>query len=715
MHGGMPDIHCLSTLLIMGSTMSLLLKVWIAGFALSTLLAAQTDTVYRIDTFAGGGTPDGELATTASFQDIASLAVDKAGNVYFETGQIILRLDTDGTLTHIAGNGTIGCAGDGGAATQAQLGYQGVVAVDLSGNVYFADWVCGRVRRIFNGIITTIAGGGVQSGDNVPATQAEMIRPQGLAIDLQGDIFVSDTVTEKVRKISNGIITTVGGNGTPGFSGDGGPALDAQFRDPEALAIDSASNLYVVDPGNNRVRRIAGDGTISTVAGSGTIGYNGPTGDNGPATSADLNMYALSGIATDAAGSLYISSNDAIRKVVNGIITTVAGVGPSGSNGNEGDGGPATQGLLSLPTGVAVDASGNLYIGSSGYGSDDARIRKVSQGIITTAAGGGFSIGDGGAAMTAQLSTPDGLALDAAGNLYIADASNDRIRRVSSGIITTVAGTGTSFTGDTGDGGPAVDATFDQPEGVFIDSLGALFISDASEAIRKVANGVVNSIAGQGSERSELDNDEVFGVGTDGSIYTTDLFENVIHKISNGVVTTFAGNGTAGYSGDNGPATMAQLNTPWGLALDAAGNLYIADYGNGAIRKVSNGIISTVASGLGYPQAMAFDAAGNLFVCDAFVVLRISGGIVTTIAGGGPSFGDGGPALLAQFDGLGGIAVDAAGRVFASDTNNNRVRVLTPQQAGCADTTGPGTVTETHTDGAVKRPCARPLAMEASH
>jgi sugar lactone lactonase YvrE len=653
-------------------------EAWFCGFVLCSILAAQNHTAYRIDTFAGGGTPGGEVATLASFSDIASLAVDLAGNVYFETGQIILRLNMDGTLTHIAGNGTIGSSGDGGPATQAQLGYQGWVAVDVSGNVYFSDWVGARVRKISDGIITTIAGGGTLSGDNVPAIQAQLSDPQGIAVDSQGNIYIADSGTDTIRKISGGIISTIAGNGTRGYSGDGGPSLAAQFITPGALAIDSASNLYVADIGNNRIRRIANDGTISTVAGTGIVGYSGPTGDNGPAVAADLNMPVLSGIATDTSGNLYISSNDAIRKVSSGIIQTVAGVGPAGSNGYEGDGGPANQGLLSLPSGVAVDLAGTLYIGSSGYGFDDARIRKVSQGIITTAAGGGFANGDSGAATAAQFNVPTGLALDAGGNLYIADSDNYRIRRVSNGIVDTVAGTGTAFTGDTGDGGLAINATFTQPEGVFIDTSGNLFISDSSSAIRKVVKGVVNTVAGQGAQRSELNNDTIFVVASDGTIYTADLFLSVIHKISNGVVTTFAGNGTPGYSGDNGPATSAQLNTPWGLALDSAGDLYIADSRNGAIRKVSSGIISTVVTGLSFPQAMAIDAAGNLYVCDGFLVKKVANGVVTTIAGGGPSFGDGGPATLAQFKTPSGIAVDALGRVYVSDASNNRIRLLTP-------------------------------------
>jgi sugar lactone lactonase YvrE len=650
-------------------------KIWLCGFVLCAGLSAQTFTnTYRIDTFAGGGTRSGQVATSASFPDIYSLAVDAAGNVYFETGQTILRLNTDGTLTHIAGNGTIGSSGDGGLATQAQIGYQGWLALDPSGNVYFSDWLAGRVRKIANGVITTIAGGGNQAGDNVPATRAHLGNPRGIAVDLQGNIYVSDSVTNTIRRISNGIITTIAGSGSPGFGGDGGPARSAQLAAPGALAVDGVSNLYVADLGNNRIRRIAGDGTISTIAGNGAVNNSKPMGDNGPATHAALNMNTLSGITTDTSGNLYISSNDAIRKVVNGVITTIAGAGPSGSNGYEGDGGPAIQGLLSLPTSVAVDNAGNVYIGSSGYSFDDARIRKVSQGIITTAAGGGSEVGDSGPATAAQLNAPIGLALDTAGNLYIADSDNFRVRRVSNGTITTVAGTGSAFTLDSGDGGPATDAVFDQPVGIAIDTFGNLLIADASYAIRKVVNGVVNTVVSR-----QPHNDDVFIVAADGTIYTADLVLCVIYKISNGIVTTVAGNGSAGYSGDHGPATSAQLNTPWGLALDSAGNLYIADSHNGAIRKVSDGIITTVVSGLTFPQALTFDGAGDLYICDGFVVRKVSGGVMTTIAGGGSSLGDGGPATRAQLNAPEGIAVDALGRVYIADSNNNRVRVLTPQ------------------------------------
>ncbi len=661
------------------------------GFVLCAALRGQTYTAYNIGTFAGGGLPVNIPGKLASLSGFISVAVDTSGNIYFETGEVILRMGSDGILTHVAGNGAIGKDGDGGPAISAQLGYQGAIALDSARNIYITDFLAKRVRKISNGIITTFAGGGDSLADNVPATQAQLISPQGVAVDSSGVVYISEGA--RIRKVMNGVITTIAGNnGAYGFSGDGGAAVNAQLASPLALAVDAAGDLYFVDLGNNRVREIS-HGIISTVAGTGNIGYYGPVGDGGPATSADLNMFALSGLATDLVGNLYIATNNCVRRVSNGTITTVAGIGPDGSSGNNGDGGPATQGRIGIPAGVAVDFAGNLYFGDAGFGSNDARIRKVSGGTISTVSGGGFSLGDGGPAVQAQLSGPVGLALDPASNLYIADSGNNRVRRVSNGIITTVAGTGTSFVGDTGDGGPALDAAFIQPTGLGFDGAGNLLIADNSFAIRKVANGFVNAFAGGGSQKDRLNNDTRFVVAGDGTVYASDIFRSVINKISNGVISTIVGTGTAGYSGDNAPAINAQLSHPNGLALDSAGALYIADSDNGVIRKVANGIITTVASGFTQPMWIAFDSAGNLYVSDVFLVKKVSQGFVTTIAGGGAVFGDGGPATIAHLTAPQGIAADATGNVYFSD--GDRVRVLIPYQAPCpysVDRTSPGWV-----------------------
>ena len=281
---------------------------------------------------------------------------------------------------------------------------------------------------------------------------------------------------------------------------------------------------------NNRIREVS-NGTITTVAGNGAFGFSG---DNGPATSAEL--YSPGGVAVDSAGNLYIADtqNTRIREVSKGVITTVAG------GGNSFDNGPATSAALGSPKGVAVDAAGNIYIADQIIN----RIREVSKGVITTVAGngigglyGGFS-GDGGPATSAQLSLPTSVAVDSADNVYIADTNNNRIRKVSNGVITTVAGNGTR--GFSGDGGPATNAELADPEGVAVDAAGNLYIADS--------------------------------------------FNNRIRKVTNGVITTVAGNGTGGFSGDNGPATGAELTFPESVAIDSAGNLYIADIDNNRIR-----------------------------------------------------------------------------------------------------------------------------------
>jgi uncharacterized protein (TIGR03437 family) len=614
----------------------------ILTLAVSCSAIGQT---YTIQTFAGGGLPVNIPGTSAGLNDPRSAAVDKAGNVFFADGNTVLRLDaTTGVLTLMAGNGTPGFSGDNGPATSAQLAGAEGVAVDAAGNLYIAEESNSRIRKVSNGVITTVAGNGTPgfSGDNGPATSAQLNDPQSVAVDAAGNLYIADGGNARIRKVSNGIITTVAGNGDGEYSGDNGPATSAQVS-PTGVAVDAAGNLYIADAGNDRIRKVS-NGIITTVAGNGISGYGG---DNGPATSAQLDH--PEGVAVDAVGNLYIadSSNLRIRKVSNGIITTVAGNGDDYDSGNgdyeySGDNGPATSAQLHHPEGVVVDAAGNLYIADSWNG----RIRKVSNGVITTVAGNGIYGygGDNGSAASAQLNDPQGVAVDAAGNLYIADTYNNRIRKVSNGVIVTVAGTGTQ--GYSGDNGPAISAELGFPYGVAVDAAGNLYIAD-------------------------------FG-------------NNRIRKVSNGVITTVAGNGTYGYSGDNGPATSAQLNYPEGVAVDAAGNLYIADTSNNRIRKVSKGVITTVAGGgsvllgdngpatsaqLYNPIGVAVDSAGNLYIADPNEgrLRKVSNGVITTVAGGGSVLGDNGPATSAQVSPA-GVAVDSAGNLYIADSLNNRIR-----------------------------------------
>ena len=412
------------------------------------------------------------------------------------------------------------------------------VALDPAGNLYIADLANCRIREVgIGGTMTTIAGTGTPgySGDGGPATSAAITFPAGVAVDRAGNVYITDFGNERVRKVTaNGTIVTVAGNGTFGGSaGDGGVAVNAEFDYPRGVAVDTAGNLFFADEENNRIREMATDGTIATVAGSGSQGYSG---DGGLAVAAALDD--PSGVAVDAENNIYIADdgNGRIRKITpNGQITTVAG---TGSFGFGGDGGPATKATFSGPIAVAVDLAGNLYIADAGNG----RIRRVAlDGTITTVAGTGADsgdLGDGGLAINARLSAPNGVAVDPAGNLYIADTGDSRIRRVATdGTITTVAGNGVTFA-YSGDGGLAINASITYPFGVAVDAAA--------------------------------------------NIYFPDIFW--VRKVdANGIITTLAGGG-ASYSGDGGPAINAELWEPFGVAVDTAGDVYVADAATDSVR-----------------------------------------------------------------------------------------------------------------------------------
>lgn len=334
----------------------------------------------------------------------------------------------------VAGSGNQFFDGDGGPATAAGLETPWGVAVDAAGNVYATNSGEGgpvpnhRIRKVdLNGFISTSAGTGPPgfSGDGGPATAAQLNYPIGVATDAQGNVYIAERDNHRIRKVDGGgIITTVAGDGTAGFGGDGGLATSAQLNTPVGVVADAQGNLYIADSNNHRIRRVDPAGVITTVAGDGTAAFGG---DGGLATGAQLNL--PSGVALDTQGGLYIGDleNQRVRKVdTGGTITTVAGDGTAAFGG---DGGPATSAQLHDPAGVVVDSQGTLYIADS----DNSRIRKVTAGgTITTVAGtgtAGFS-GDGGPGPAAQLNYPTGVALDSQGSLYIADRDNNRIRKI---------------------------------------------------------------------------------------------------------------------------------------------------------------------------------------------------------------------------------------------------------------------------------------------
>ncbi len=676
-----------------------------------------------INTVAGNGiisySGDGGPPLNAQLNGPQGIAIDPAGNLYiadWANHRVRMVSTSTGIITTIAGTGIQGYSGDGGPAVNANLNLPNSVALDSSGNLYISDSYNNRIRKVAvsTGIITTVAGGGgggMYAGDGGPATSAVIHTPGVIALDSAGNLYFADTGNSRVRMVhaATGIINTVAGNGTAGCTGDGGPATIATLSEG-AIALDTSGNLYIT--GCNTVREVdASTGIITTVAGNGIAGYSG---DGGAALDAKFN--GTSGIVVDSAGNLYIADyhNYRVRKVDanSRIITTLAGTGVWGFSG---DGGPATGARMTTPIGLTLDSAGNLYVAVNG------RVRRISAntGIIGTVAGNGVIgySGDGVGAGSTELGYPMGTALDSAGNLYIAGLTQ-RIRKVtaSTGIISTVAGNGSD--GVSGDGGPATNAQLYYPNGVSVDLAGNIYIADAMNSrIREVtaSTGIITSVAGGGgysgdgvaATSSLLSSPNDVKVDSSGNLYIADTGNNRIRKVtaSTGIITTIAGNGTAGYSGDGGAATSAQLNSPYGVALDSAGNLYIADKSNHCVRKLttSTGIITTIAGSgtagysgdgglstsamLNTPMYIAVDWVGNLYISDSnnnrIRKITAATGIITTIGGAGVAgyAGDGGVATSAQLNASRGISVDASGTVYFSDYANNRVRAIGPVRA----------------------------------
>ena len=625
----------------------------LAAAVLAVLLipSASAQSGLIIETTVGGNVGDGGAATAAKFFEPHGMALDSAGNLYIadRNNQRIRKVSATGVVTTVAGTGTLGAGGDGGPATAAQLNRPEDVAVDSSGNLYIADTFNYRIRKVdSSGNISTVAGTGTSgfSGDGAAATAAKLNRPRGVALDAAGNLHIIDTYNSRIRKVNaSGNISTVAGGGLT--LGDGGLATAAKLNWPQDAALDGAGNLYIADRGNRRIRKVdVSTRNISTVAGSGTSGYGG---DGGPATATAAKLNQPFSVAVDSSGNLYIADrlNQRIRKVsATGTITTVAGTGTAGYGG---DGGAAAMAQLNDPRGVAVDGAGNVYIADT----FNHLIRKVSAAGTIAAAAGTDNVGDGGAAAAAYLRWPFDTAVDGAGNLYIADGYNHRIRKVdAAGTITTVAGTGTAGYG--GDAGPATAAQLKSPYGVAVDSSGNLYIADTSNnRIRKVdAAGTITTVAGTGGGGFGGDGGEAtmarisfpnrVALDGAGNLYIADTYNNRIRKVdAAGMITTVAGRGGAGSTGDAGPAIAAQLNQPRGVAVDGAGNLYIADRSNHRIRKVdaSTRDISTVAG--------------------------------TGVVGYGQ---DGVEATAGQLGYPYDVEVDSAGNLYIADTATHRVR-----------------------------------------
>ena len=667
-----------------------------------------------ITTVTGGQLFNNLPATNTILNSAYGVATDGAGNLYVADtdNNVIRKMGTNGWMTIVAGNGSGSFSGDGGAATNAGLLGPTAMIVDTAGNLLIADSSNNRIRKVgTNGIISTVAGNGqayvtfspYAVGDGGAATNGTLSYPNGLALDTNGNLFIADNGNNRIAKVgTNGIIVTVAG--IPSLSGhylvDGVQATSTSLNFPSGVAVDSSNNLFIADSQNARIRKVNASGIISTVAGNGTFGYSG---DGGTATSAKVNF--PTGVALDTAHNLFIvdSGNHCIRKLAANIITTVAG---NSTNGYSGDGGIATNASLSNPNCAAVDSLGNLYIADRG----NSRIRKVgTNGIIATEAG--RALNDGDFATNATFNSAWAIAKDSLGNLYVADTWNNCIRKVdTNGVITTVAGNGVPTY--SGDGVAATNASLNQPSGVAVDAFGNLLIADTfNNRIRKVdMNGIISTVAGTGAVLFSGDGGaatnaklwQPYGIAVDGvgNFYVADTRNNRVRKVdTNGVITTAAGNGGFSASGDGGAATNASFYLNYSVAVDSIGNLFITDRGNNRIRKVNtNGIITTVAGNgaFGYSGdggaatnaslnlllGVMVDSAGNFYISDAYPNVRIrkvsTNGIITTVAGNGVAgfAGDGGSGNSAELSFPRGMAMDSAGNLLIVDGGNSRIRKL---------------------------------------
>jgi sugar lactone lactonase YvrE len=585
-----------------------------------------------------------------------------------------------------------------GPATGSYLIPSGV-AVDSSGNVYVAD---GNNATINDDVVeevtpsgtpTIIAGKIGESGAPTPgpATGSELDGPTGVAVDSTGNVYIADCYNNVVEKVTpSGTLSIIAGKAGQSGAPTPGPAISSELDSPTRVAVDSSGNVYIADSGNAVVEKITPSGTLSIIAGK--AGQSG-TPTPGPATSSDLGV--PDGLAVDSSGNLFIddASNDVVEKVTpSGTLSIVAGkIGQSGAPTP----GPATSSDLDDPTGVTVDATGNLYVADT-YNAD---IEKVTpSGTLSIIAGTGHSgAPTPGPATGSDLGHPFGVAIDSTGSIYIADTPNDMVEKVtSSGTLSIFAGFGAQSGVPTP--GPAISSDLDHPAGVAVDSSGNLYIADTyNDVVEKITpSGTLSVIAGDGrpgaptpgpATATPLGGPNGVAVDSSGNLYIADGGNAVVEKVTpSGTLSIIAGKAGQFGSPTPGPATSSDLGVLGGLAVDSSGNLYIADAANGVVEKVTTaGILSIIAtsSALGVPAGVAVDSFGNLYVADSGndVVEKVTpSGTLSIVAGkiGQSGVPSPGPATSSDLDNPGGVAVDSSGNLYVADSGNDVVEKVTP-------------------------------------
>ncbi len=611
--------------------------------------------------------------TNARFFNPTSAAVDSSGNVYIaDGGDHTVRKISGGVVTTLAGSSGQAGSSDG-TGSNARFQYPYAVAVDSSGNVYVTDIGDHTVRRITpGGSVTTIAGTvGVTGSVDGQGTNALFNSPQGIAVDISGNVYVADTNNSTIRKITNtGAVSTFAGTAT--FTGSvDSVGTNARFNYPTGVAVDAVGNVYVADFANSTIRKITAGGSVSTFAG--TAGSSGSA--DGAGSSARFDHPGS--VAVDGAGTVYVidTSSQTVRKIgAAGNVTTLAGA--AGLPGNVDAFG--TNAKFFYPFGIGVTASGStVYVADTG----NHTIRAVtSGGTVTTYAGAsgltGIADGVGGEAL---FRYPNGIAIDGSGNLYVADHDNNTIRKVTpSGAVTTFAGSA-GLSGNVN--GTGSGARFNGPTGVAIDSSSNVYVADAgNNSVRKISPGGTVSTFATGFANPQ-------GIATDSAnnVYVADTNNHVIRRItSTGTVTTFAG--TVGQSGNtDGSGGSALFNAPYAIAVDGSSNLFVADFLNSTIRKITpTGVVTTFAGLAGksgtadgngtnarfnQTYGIAVSPTGKIFVTDTYnrAIRQIdSGGVVTTLNG-----------TRSRFYYPQGIVADSAGSLYITDGDNQTVTKAT--------------------------------------
>ena len=532
-----------------------------------------------VSTFAGqqtGGYSDA-MGTNAKFANPVDVAVDTLGNVYVadSNNQRIRKITAAGVVTTLAGQNGSGYSDATG--TNAMFAYPYGVSVDLSGNVYVGDENNQRIRKITpGGVVSTLAGQNSSGFSDAVGTNAVFNLPYGVAPDTSGNVYVSDSSNNRIRKITTaGVVSTIAGQASSGYSDAVG--ANAMFNNPQCLCVDSLGNIYVSDTTGQKIRKITQSGSVTTIGGSTTQGFI----DSGQASF--NNPY---GITVDTSGNVYVGdkSNNRIRKVTSGgVVSTLAGQATTGFSDATG-----TNAMFKNPYGVSTDTSGNIYVADSG----NNKIRKIIGGVVSTLAGqtiAGYSDATG---TNVMFNNPSGVSVDISGNIYVADSGNYRIRKImSGGVVSTLAGSGgQGFSDATG-----ANALFNNVYGLSVDLSGNVYVADCgNNRIRKItATGVVSTLAGQATAgfsdatgtNALFNNPNDVTVDSNGNVYVDDTGNNKIRKITPaGIVSTLAGNGA---SFADGTSTLSSFNSPYGISLDSVNNLYIADVNNNKIRKIT--------------------------------------------------------------------------------------------------------------------------------